>query len=280
MFEEFYQQYAPEEREVIALIRGCIGAGYHQAGFWEITVVSLGMVFCDTGEADLRPGRLEWPVAEADQNGEKGWKRFQERQICRLRVRRLLDAFVPDHISPEKFNSWAVLQVLEPSVSCPQLEAVWEEYRKPVQIEDAVLGTLELNREFEQFEGEVSWNGEEVSLSLEIDLDDEETWDAVRSIARELVSDSGRRDQSMREFAAKRLTALANEWQASAEEEAESAEPLTEGAFVQRIALSELAISYEGDFTAYYDDGDLFFGHAIEVCGSLDDGVQRANITG
>ena len=31
MFEEFYQKYETEEQEVIALIRKCIGAGYHKS---------------------------------------------------------------------------------------------------------------------------------------------------------------------------------------------------------------------------------------------------------
>ena len=51
MFEEFYEMYEPEEQEVVALINRCIGGGYNWKGsFWEMTVVTLGMVFCDTGE--------------------------------------------------------------------------------------------------------------------------------------------------------------------------------------------------------------------------------------
>lgn len=46
MFEEFYQKYETEEQEVIALIRKCIGAGYHKSDnsdFWEMTVITLGI---------------------------------------------------------------------------------------------------------------------------------------------------------------------------------------------------------------------------------------------
>ena len=50
MFEEFYEMYESEEQEVVALINRCIGGGYNWKGkFWEMTVVTLGMVFCDTG---------------------------------------------------------------------------------------------------------------------------------------------------------------------------------------------------------------------------------------
>ncbi len=50
MFEAFYEMYEPEEHEVVALINRCIGGGYNSKGnFWEMTVVTLGMVFCGGG---------------------------------------------------------------------------------------------------------------------------------------------------------------------------------------------------------------------------------------
>ena len=186
---------------------------------------------------------------------------------------------VPEHTTPEQFNSWAVIEVLEPSASCPQLEAVWEEYQKPVHIEDEVLGTLKLNRDFGLLDGEILWNGEEVSLALEIDLDDEETWDTARSIAHKVMADRESWDKSMREFAAKELTELANEWQAD-DDEKKNADPITEEVFAQRITLSELSLTYESDFTAYFDDDDMFWGHTVEVCGSLENGIESANIAG
>ena len=53
MFEEFYQKYETEEQEVIALIRKCIGAGHRKGDsgdFWDMTAITLGMVFCSTGK--------------------------------------------------------------------------------------------------------------------------------------------------------------------------------------------------------------------------------------
>lgn len=282
MFEEFYQKYETEEQEVIALIRKCVGAGHHKGDsgdFWDMTAITFGMVFCNTGKVSINEGRLEWPVTEEERNSEKGWGRLQQGQICRLKVRRLVDELVPEHTTPEQFNSWAVIEVLEPSASCPQLEAVWEEYQKPVHIEDEVLGTLKLNRDFGLLDGEILWNGEEVSLALEIDLDDEETWDTARSIAHKVMADRESWDKSMREFAAKKLTELANEWQAN-DDEKENADPITEDAFAQRITLSELSLTYKGDFTAYFDDDDMFWGHTVEVCGSLENGIESANIAG
>ena len=267
---------------MIALIRKCIGAGHYKGDngdFWDMTAITLGMVFCNTGKVSIKEGRLKWPVTEEERNSEKGWGRLQQGQICRLKVRRFLDELVPEHTTPEQFNCWAVIEVLKPSVSCPQLEAVWEEYQKPVHIEDEVLGTLKLNRDFEQLDGEILWNGEKVSLALEIDLEDEETWDTARSIAHKVMADRESWDRSMREFAAKELTELANEWQAD-DDEKKNADPITEEVFAQRITLSELSLTYESDFTAYFDDDDMFWGHTVEVCGSLENGIESANIAG
>ena len=279
MFEKFYERYAPEEKEVIVLIQHTLGAGYDNNGFWDMTVISLGMVFCATGEVNIREDRLEWPVTEEEKNSERGWKRFEREQICRIKVRKLLDEYVPKHTTPEKFNSWAVTEVLEQSVSCPELEMVLEEYNKPVVIEDKVLGTLILNREFDMFETTFLWNGNEVSFMLEVNPESKSSWSRARTAAKKLVAEQETWDETMRKFAAKKLTALANDWLAE-DVESKGAGPITEETFAKRIALSEISITSGGSFTAYYNDDDMFWGHAIEVHGSLKKGILDANIAG
>ena len=279
MFEKFYERYAPEEKEVIVLIQHTLGAGYDNNGFWDMTVISLGMVFCATGEVNIREGRLEWPVTEEEKNSERGWKRFEREQICRIKVRKLLDEYVPKHTTPEKFNSWAVTEVLEQSVSCPELEMVLEEDNKPVVIEDKVLGTLILNREFDMFETTFLWNGNEVSFMLEVNPESKSSWSRARTAAKKLVAEQETWDETMRKFAAKKLTALANDWLAE-DVESKGAGPITEETFAKRIALSEISITSGGSFTAYYNDDDMFWGHAIEVHGSLKKGILDANIAG
>lgn len=277
-FDKFYERYASEEKEVIVLIQNTLGAGYDN-GFWDMTVISLGMVFCASGEVNIREGRLEWPVTEEEKNSERGWKRFERGQICRIKVRKLLDKYVPEHTTPEKFNSWAVTEVLEQAVSCPELEAVLEEYNKPVVIEDKVLGTLILNREFDMFETTFLWNGNEVSFMLEVNPESKSSWSRARTAAKKLVAEQETWDETMRKFAAKKLTALANDWLAE-DVESKGAGPITEETFAKRIALSEISITSGGSFTAYYNDDDMFWGHAIEVHGSLKKGILDANIAG
>ena len=95
MFEEFYEMYEPEEQEVVALINRCIGGGFNWKGnFWEMTVVTLGIMFCDTGKVSTKEERLDWPVTDEERHSEKGWGRFHNEQICRLKIRRMKEEYL------------------------------------------------------------------------------------------------------------------------------------------------------------------------------------------
>lgn len=277
-FETFYERYDSEEKEVIVLIQRTLGAGYDN-GFWDMTVIALGMVFCSTGEIDLREGRLEWPVTEEERNTEKGWTRFERGQICRIKVRKLLDEYMPQHTPQEKFNSWAVIEVLEQAVTCPDLEMVWMKYNKPVIVEDKILGTLVLNRELGMFETTLLWKGNEIPFMLEVNPESKSSWSRARTAARKWIAEQDVWDKTIRKFASQELTSLANEWLAD-DEEKKDALPITEDTFARRITLSEISITPSGNFSAFYDDDDMFWGHVVEINGSLKKGITSANLAG
>lgn len=163
MFEEFYEMYEPEEQEVVALINRCIGGGFNWKGnFWEMTVVTLGIVFCDTGKVSTKEERLDWPVTEEERNGEKGWGRFGKEQICRLKIRRMKEERAQNLVA----RPWCISEVVRAHEDCPELQAILDEYHKPVVIQDEVLGELTLDKDYDAFEGEIQWCGKDVRLSL------------------------------------------------------------------------------------------------------------------
>ena len=165
MFEEFYEMYEPEEQEVVALINRCIGGGYNNRGnFWEMTVVTLGMVFCDTGKVSTKEERLEWPVTDEERNSDKGWERFHNEQICRLKIRRMKEEWAKDLVA----WPWCISEIVNAHEDCPELQTVLDEYHKPVVIQDEVLGELKLDKDYDTFEGEIQWCGKDVSLSWSI----------------------------------------------------------------------------------------------------------------
>ena len=115
--------------------------------------MTLGMVFCDTGKVSTKEERLEWPVTDEERDGEKGWGRFQKEQVCRLRIRRMKEEWAKDLI----VRPWCISEVIEAREDCPELQAVLDEYHRPVVIQDEVLGELTLDKDFGSFEGEVRW---------------------------------------------------------------------------------------------------------------------------
>ena len=187
MFEEFYEMYEPEEQEVVALINRCIGGGFNWKGnFWEMTVVTLGVVFCDTGKVSTKEERLDWPVTDEERNSEKGWGRFGKEQICRLKIRRMKEEWAKDLV----VQPWCISQVVKAHEDCPELQAVLDEYHKPVVIQDQVLGELTLDKDYDTFEGEIQWCGKDVSLSLEVNAESKPSWTRARSAAKKLLAEA------------------------------------------------------------------------------------------
>lgn len=279
MFEEFYEMYESEEQEVVALINRCIGGGYNWKGkFWEMTVVTLGIMFCDTGEVSTKEERLDWSVTDEDRNGEKGWGRFRNEQICRLKIRRMKEEWAKGLV----VRPWCISEVIKPHEDCPELLAILDERNKPVIIEDKVLGILQLNRDFDIFEGAVSWCGTEVILSLEVNPESKSSWSRARTAAKKLVVDMENWNKSMREFAANELTQLANDWLTQDEENSRDAKmnPITEEEFARRISMTELTVTSGGSFTAFFDCDEMFADHAVTIYGSLKKGIIGTNIEG
>ena len=127
------------------------------------------------------------------------------------------------------------------------------------------------------FEGGISWWGEDIDTSLEVDSSSEDTWTAAVAAMKQMMTDQDRWDRDMRAFAARQLTELACDWRESGDEEVPE---ITEESFARRIELRSIAMDADGSFSAYFDDDDMFFGHCVVVYGTLVDGVTSAEMAG
>ena len=74
-----------------------------------------------------------------------------------------------------------ISQVVKAHEDCPELQAVLDEYHKPVVIQDQVLGELTLDKDYDTFEGEIQWCGKDVLLSLEVNAESKPSWTRARS---------------------------------------------------------------------------------------------------
>ena len=267
---EWEDTFEKKEREIIVL-RHEGGGGSLRNGFWEWDAYFLAYVDCETGELHKEEGRIEFPVTDK----ENLPYHFEDETIYKLRVREKLPEEVPNGALPIK-NHFLVVEVLEKNVACPELEEILAEYRKPIILQDDVLGELTYDKQIKGFEGNIAWLGGKVHISLYVDKDNKSGITKAKKALKILVSEQKKWDVDLRSFAAKKLTKLACEWAESDEEAAE----ITEESFAKRISLNLIWMTSGGSFTAYFDDDDLFFGHSITVCGSPKKGLLSADIEG
>ena len=267
---EWEDTFDKKEREIIVL-RHEGGGGSLRNGFWEWDAYFLAYVDCKTGELHKEEGRIEFPVIDKEEPPFQ----FEEESIYKLRVREKLPEEVPEGALPAK-NYFLVVKVLEKNAVCPELEEILIEYRKPVVLQDDVLGELTYDKQLKSFEGNIAWLRGKIHISLYVDKDNKSGITKAKKLLKTMVLEQGKWDADLCGFAAKELTKLACEWAESEEEAA----LITEESFAKRISLSLLWVTSGASFTAYLDDDELFFGHSIAVSGSLKKGIISAKIEG
>ena len=274
--DEWERTFEEEARELLVLLAGSSGAAKRN-GFWEAAHSYLAYVDCETGNLCADDGRLVYPVSDEDNAAGNVLSRFRDEEIYRVTARKKIPQELPEGMSASAQNRLLVVEVLEENPPCPVLDEVLAEYRRPVVLKDEELGELSLDKDLDTFEGGVSWRGEDIDISLEVDSSSEDTWTAAVRAMKQMMTDQDRWDRDMRAFAARELTELACDWRESADEEVPE---ITEESFAQRIELTSIAMDPDGSFSAYFDDDDMFFGHCVVVYGTLEDGVSSSVMAG
>ena len=214
---EWERTFEDEAREILVLLAGGGGAGKRN-GFWDVSHYFIAYVDCQTGALHPGDGRIVYPVSDEEHDAGGILDRFRREGVYRLKARKKIPHKVPEGVTASSQNEFLIVEVLEEDPLCPALEEVLDEYRRPVVVTDEVLGELTLDKDLDMFEGEVPWCGEQICLSLEVDVANENTWaDAVRAM-KEMLAEQDRWDCDMRASAARELTELACEWRKSADE--------------------------------------------------------------
>ena len=159
----------------------------------------------------------------------------------------------------------------------PELKAILDEQKKPVTFWENGLGTFALNRAVGWFEAEGDWLGQPVRLEFDRD---ENRADCL-SHFHTLMEGQEEWDRRVRSLAADKLLSLANDWEADAAgSEDREAEEITREDFISRMELDAVQVYEDGAFDFWFNDGDLFWGHAIHVTGSLETGPEDAQMEG
>ncbi|HEX5872122.1 MAG TPA: DUF2262 domain-containing protein [Longimicrobium sp.] len=143
------------------------------------------------------------------------------------------------------------------------------ELARPVLHDDPQFGTLTLRRGSASWEGMATWGGDTVELSLDAELED-----ALRT-ARALWSDQAGWSERVEAFAVQDLLPAKNENWLDDDEQ-----PVEPDDFRARMRLEAVHVHGGGGFTFSYDDGGLFWGHTLEVSGTLEHGPDETSVQG
>jgi hypothetical protein len=159
---------------------------------------------------------------------------------------------------------------LIPDYEDAEVRAFLQAYLTPVRIVEPTFGQFELNKRVHSFEGKVDFGGENIKLVL-----DASSLDQCFKVARTLWNNANSWKQRAQNFAIQELLPLKNQfWLEEGQEE------LTVDSFANSLQLETIAVSSNGSIEFYYNDGDLFFGHTIELSGEIHGGFKRANPIG
>jgi len=154
-----------------------------------------------------------------------------------------------------------------------ELDAFLAEFAKPVQITDSPFGVLTLDKRVDWFEGSAEWCGNAIRLT--ISLDENGNPRRALEVARRIWDEMATWKEKVDAYAVSELLSLRNEnWLDEGDDE------ITPQGFIDAMQLESISVYPDGEFEFWHNDGDLFFGHSIQICGSLEEGLTDADIPG
>lgn len=275
MLKDFESGFVTEETEITVLLKDSSNGAAVLGDWLRPSVNFLASIDNDTGEMIKEEGRLEWMIKKDPDR--KGWGYdFEQYGIYKLLVRKCIPRKLESFESATLNNCYMIVKVLEENVQNDKLLEYKEYLSKPVEI-DTPYGKFVLDRSMSWFEGEIEVGGSEFTAFLETDEDNGETAELALKVFLKTAENFEDFDRKNKEFAADNLLDLAHEWQESDEGENE---PLTREQFIEAIGVSEWTVTPYGNMTLYYYDGDIFWGHAIEINIDEDGNIEDADIAG
>ena len=188
-----------------------------------------------------------------------------------------LDALTIVKISGEKIskngqNRIKLSSIVQSNYKHDRLNDKLEERKKPVLFKSKTFGIFVLDRGSGWFETNAFWNDVEIELFLSTDLNQIED---LETLALKIWEDQTKWDLKLKAKISNDLLKLKNE--AWLEEEESS---ITMDEFQSKLVLENIVIFKDGDFEAYYNDGDLFWGHSISVEANINGSMSDAMLSG
>jgi len=268
IIQKFSDKFLPQEKEIIALIETPTNGASYYNGAWVPSNDPLAYIDVETGELFYKNTHIQWLVPD------NNWKHFfQAQKAFRLKVRPIK----PENASKVFQHTFMLVEIVEENLIEPRFEAILEEYNMEVTYEDDDF-SLELNKTYGNFEGEMYYQEEEEGLSLNVHTDDIEKLKELLTLFRQTALTNFKAwIEHLKTFAAEKLTDLANKWQKEADS---NAPDITPQHFAERMSITELVLFDDERLCIYFDEDNMFWGHTITVYTNLNGTLESATIEG
>lgn len=265
--QEFESAFDKEIKEVLVLTQNNPSAGKAgNAHLWEASLTLLSYIDILTDTLIQKETRLVWQLIDEECRTKEKIYNLEKERIYHLKVRESMDRY-----------SLMLVEVVEQNCENRRLKDILEDYQKPVMIHPEGCGEFLLDKSLGLFNADGQWNGEPCTIHLDVDEDNAKTALDASATLKKLLSNSKQWDGLARGLAAAELTGTANDWQTEKDKDAVE---ITEEEFAQRLSISDLSVLTGGDFEIFYEDDDMFWGHAIIVSGNVNTGVEDADMAG
>ncbi|WP_417394473.1 DUF2262 domain-containing protein [Gimesia chilikensis] len=261
---EFERQIADVPEEVITGLVDAGGAGGagDTSGDWNL-LLTLAAWKNSSGELSRESMRVKLSVTETLLN--QLMNQIDPDSIIQVQAR------VAPH--PNGFLQAIASEIISINGTDAELSLVAEELLEPMVVDDPQFGPLTLDRSVDWYSGTVIWDGAQVQLNVSWENSDD--IQQALEVARKLWENEAEWAARVDNFAVSKLLELKNDsWLDEDEPQVTPAE------FKARMTLEAITVYDDGDFDFWHSDGDLFWGHAIQITGNLTEGLQYADIPG
>ncbi len=140
-------------------------------------------------------------------------------------------------------------------------------------IKNDYFGKLNFNEGLNRYETNIQYKKNKIKIDISLDECDDEN--IVINLAVDICKNINKWAKKAEDYAISELLDLKNNsWLDENEKE------VTPEKFRKKMKLESITIFASGDFDFWHNDGDLFWGHFIELSGNIIEGFNYADIPG
>ena len=263
----FENRFSQETKQLIVLTSKTTG-GASKAGKEKLWIASQRVIaYIDekTGEFYQSPARLEWQIKETKNKIFD----FGGHKIYKVLVRPELS----DNKTSNALHYFMLIDLIEEN-SHQLLNDFLEQYLKPVNLNYRDI-IFTLNKEYDEFEANYQFLDKEISIYLncdDFDNNQEINLNSYLKILDNILNNKKDFDDLCKKFACQELLKDAQNWQ----EDGEENDLINDNQFIKRISINSISLG-NNSFEVFYDDDDIFWGHAIVVYGEILDNFCDIN---